>query len=71
MLTAAARHQSLRSQAKISAAWNASCGYFVFEEILVSLPEGTLLMDGSFFEQKRYPKYRRLNLLSPSLHLLG
>jgi len=71
MLTVATRHRSLRSQGKISSAWEPSSGYFIFEKILVPLPEGTILMDGSFFEQKRYPEYRRINLLSPSLHLLG
>ena len=33
MRLAAERHQSLRAQGKISASWQPSCGYFVFEQI--------------------------------------
>lgn len=65
------RHCLLRAQRKISAPWQPSAGYFVFEKIMAPLPPGIPLMDGSFFEQKRYPEHRRLNLLSPSMHLLG
>lgn len=70
MRLASDRHQSLRARRKISAPWQPSCGYFVFEQVFADLSESVPLMDGSFFEQKRYPDYRRINLLSPSLHLL-
>jgi aspartate/methionine/tyrosine aminotransferase len=65
------RYKALRSSGKIFANWEARCGYFVFERILVRLPKGMALMDGSFFEQKRYRDHRRINLLSPSIGLLG
>jgi hypothetical protein len=71
MRLAAERHQSLRTHGTISSPWQPRCGYFIFEQIAASLPPGTLLMDGAYFEQKRYPNYRRINLLSPSLHMLG
>jgi aspartate/methionine/tyrosine aminotransferase len=67
---ASSRHRALRARAKISAPWQPSCGYFVFEKVIAPLPEGTLLMDGSFFEQKRYPGFTRINLLSPSISML-
>lgn len=69
MTLASERHQSLRERGIITAPWQPACGYFVFEHITAELPANSLLMDGSYFEQKRYPEFRRLNLLSPSLHL--
>jgi hypothetical protein len=71
MLLASDRHRSLRERKIISAAWQPSCGYFIFEKISTELPANMPLMDGSYFEQRRYPDHRRLNLLSPSIHLLG
>lgn len=71
MRLAADRHQALRTSGRISAPWNPSCGYFVFEQIAANIPHGAPLMDGSYFEQRRYPTYRRVNLFSPSLHMLG
>lgn len=70
MALAAERHRSLRARGVITAPWQPSCGYFVFEKMLPPIAAKTLVMDGSFFEQDRYPDYRRLNLLSPSLDLL-
>jgi hypothetical protein len=64
------RHKEFRSAGTISAAWQAECGYFIFERIMTDLPASPPLMDGSFFEQKRYPDHRRINLLSPSIGLL-
>jgi aspartate/methionine/tyrosine aminotransferase len=67
---ASARHRMLRARGAISAPWEPTCGYFIFEEIAVPLPEGILLMDGTFFDQGRYPDFRRINLLSPSIKML-
>lgn len=67
----ASRHQALRLGGKISADWQANCGYFVFERILAPLPKNSVMMDGTFFQQKRYPNHHRINLLSPSIGLLG
>ena len=64
------RHKSLRERKKIAAPWQPTCGYFIFERVTTEPPPGGFLMDGSYFQQKRYPEFRRLNLLSPSLHLL-
>ncbi|MGO8866904.1 MAG: hypothetical protein ACLQME_10425 [Alphaproteobacteria bacterium] len=63
-------HRELRSSASITADWQAECGYFIFERILTELPISPPLMDGSFFEQKRYTDHRRINLLSPSIGML-
>jgi aspartate/methionine/tyrosine aminotransferase len=64
------RHRELRSAGRISADWEAECGYFIFERIMADLSESPPLMDGSFFEQKRYPDHWRINLLSPSIGML-
>lgn len=66
---AATRHKKLRSSGKIFSTWQPNCGYFVFERIEDSRLDNILSMDGSFFEQKRYKDHRRINLLSPSIHL--
>jgi len=71
VLFIAERHRRLRTAGKIAADWNADSGYFVFEQLLVPGIDIKPLMDGSYFGQKRYPDYRRINLLSPSLSLLG
>ena len=68
---AADRHTNLRSTGKIYADWQPDCGYFVFERLMPETAGSTPLMDGSFLEQRRYPDHRRLNLLSPSIGLLG
>jgi histidinol-phosphate/aromatic aminotransferase/cobyric acid decarboxylase-like protein len=65
------RHATLRNQERIAAAWQPSSGYFIFEEILASISSEIPLMDGSYFEQRRFKKARRINLLSPSLRLLA
>jgi aspartate/methionine/tyrosine aminotransferase len=67
----AERHRHLRDRRLIGATWQASCGYFVFERINVSLPTEMVLMDGSYFEQRRYKDHYRINLLSPSIELLS
>jgi len=66
---AADRHRYLRTNGKITADWQPDSGYFVFEKIRGALPDGPL-MDGSYFEQKRYREFRRINLLSPSIGAL-
>jgi hypothetical protein len=71
MRLVATRHKSLRAQGAISAPWEPNCGYFIFEKIEVGLPPDTLLMDGTYFEQKHYPQYYRINLLSPMFDILG
>jgi len=70
MAIAAERHQRLRVRGRISAAWQPSSGYFVFERLTPPLPKAAVSMDGSFFEQKRYKDHRRINLLSPAIGLL-
>lgn len=70
MQSAAERHSALRSNGSIRSEWEPTCGYFIFEEIARTLPESVVLMDGTYFEQKRYSNYRRINLLSPSIGLL-
>jgi aspartate/methionine/tyrosine aminotransferase len=65
------RHAMLRSRGIIAANWDADRGYFVFERIHCPLPPNAKLLGGSYFDQKRYPDHRRINLLSPSIHLLN
>jgi histidinol-phosphate/aromatic aminotransferase/cobyric acid decarboxylase-like protein len=65
------RHRSLRARGRITAPWQPGSGYFVFERLADGIESASApLMDGSFFEQKRFPAYRRINLLSPSVNLL-
>jgi len=64
---AAERHRSLRDDGLIEAPWNPGCGYFTFERPGGFLLNDAVLMDGGYFEQKRFAEFVRLNLLSPSL----
>jgi histidinol-phosphate/aromatic aminotransferase/cobyric acid decarboxylase-like protein len=68
---ASERYGQMRTTGKISADWQAECGYFVFEKIIAELPQDLMLMNGSFFEQRRFHDHYRINLLSPSIGLLG
>jgi histidinol-phosphate/aromatic aminotransferase/cobyric acid decarboxylase-like protein len=70
MQLASGRHAKLRRMGAIVSELNPSCGYFVFEKVCRQLPVQTLLMDGKYFQQKRYAGYSRINLLSPSIGLL-
>ena len=64
------RHQRLRTDGKTESELSATCGYFVFEKLNQNLPAHYVQMGGEFFDQVRYPGYTRINLLSPSFHLL-
>lgn len=64
------RHQRLRNTGKIESSLSATCGYFVFEKLNQALPDHYVRMGGEFFDQVRFPGYTRINLLSPSYHLL-
>ena len=64
------RHLRLRNEGKTRSALTATCGYFVFEKVMQELPSQYVKMGGEFFDQTRYPGYTRINLLSPSFHLL-
>lgn len=70
MQLASSRHAKLRRTGAICSELNPNCGYFVFEKINRQLPANTLLMEGKYFEQRRYAGYYRINLLSPSIGLL-
>ncbi|CAN5257657.1 hypothetical protein BH11PSE4_BH11PSE4_38870 [soil metagenome] len=67
---ASQRHQRLRNDGKLQSIIQATCGYFVFEKLNLDLPAGYAKMGGEYFDQLRYPGYTRINLLSPSFHLL-
>jgi histidinol-phosphate/aromatic aminotransferase/cobyric acid decarboxylase-like protein len=71
MHLAAVRHNLLRREGVIQSTLSPHCGYFVFEKIGTSLPKDYHLVDGRFFGQHNYPGYSKINLLSPSLHLLS
>ncbi|MBF0247540.1 MAG: aminotransferase class I/II-fold pyridoxal phosphate-dependent enzyme [Alphaproteobacteria bacterium] len=45
-------------------------GYFTFSKITAPLPQGYKLMTQEFFEQRRFNGYAKLNLVSPSFHLI-
>ncbi len=63
------RYVQLRAAGLITAPWQSNSGYFCFERFAKadSIP---LLMDGSYFEQPRFPGFYRINLLSPQLKFL-
>jgi aspartate/methionine/tyrosine aminotransferase len=70
MKLAASRHTQLRATKKIESIIDATCGYFVFEKLNAELPKHYIRMGGEYFDQTRFPEYTRLNLLSPSFHLV-
>jgi aspartate/methionine/tyrosine aminotransferase len=65
------RHIYLRTNNIIESDISPDCGYFVFEKIKTTLPEGYVMVDGKFFALCNYPGYTKINLLSPSLKVLG
>jgi aspartate/methionine/tyrosine aminotransferase len=67
----AERHKRLRSTGAIQATWQASCGYFIYEKINAEIPDRDKLFGGGYFQQRRYSDHFRINLLSPSIGLLG
>lgn len=67
---AKARHERLRKKGTISSVLKPECGYFAFEKINVTLPEGYLMMTGDYFDQNRFLGHSRLNLISPSFCVL-
>lgn len=69
MQRAADMHSKLRKNRVIQAPWDPVCGYFCFERI-DEKNRPPLLMGGNFFDQKRYPGFYRINLLSPSISSL-
>jgi histidinol-phosphate/aromatic aminotransferase/cobyric acid decarboxylase-like protein len=71
MQLVATRHAYLRTAGTIESDINPVCGYFVFEKIKISLPEDYVMVDGKFFNLSNYPRYNKINLLSPSLRMLG
>ena len=69
MLKASETHEKLRKAGVIEAPWNPVCGYFCFEKIDEKY-KPQLLMGGDFFDQKKYPDFSRINLLSPQISIL-
>lgn len=67
----AERHRRLRAEGVIDSTIEPRCGYFVFETIKCGLPSGYIRVDGNYFNQQNYPGYTKINLLSPSIHVLG
>lgn len=65
------RHTTLRSKRIIESEFLPSSGYFIFEKINIELPKGYIKVDGKFFDQDNFPNYTKINLLSPSINLLG
>lgn len=64
------RHSTLRAKGIIESDIVPNCGYFVFEKINKKLPKKHLAVNGSYFDQKNFPAYTKINLLSPSINLL-
>jgi aspartate/methionine/tyrosine aminotransferase len=65
------RHKYLRKSGIIESDICPVCGYFVFEKINVALPEGYVMLDGKYFSLSNYLGHTKINLLSPSLKILG
>jgi hypothetical protein len=64
------RYESLTRHNYIISSIVPECGYFTFSKIICQLPPKYKLMTQEFFEQKRYKGYAKLNLISPSYHLI-
>jgi aspartate/methionine/tyrosine aminotransferase len=65
------RYRHLLGINAIASDLSPTCGYFVFVQVRAPLPVGYVLLDGAYFDQHEYAGYTKLNLLSPSLHLIG
>jgi histidinol-phosphate/aromatic aminotransferase/cobyric acid decarboxylase-like protein len=70
MEKASGTHRRLRERNVLSSPFDPCCGYFVFEKIESSLPNGYLRVDGRYFEQSGFPDHVKVNLLSPSIPLI-
>jgi aspartate/methionine/tyrosine aminotransferase len=66
----AGRHRKLRGIGAIQSSIMPDSGYFAFEEVIAPLPTGYFQLDGKYFDQPRYPRHAKLNLLSPSIGLI-
>ena len=71
MALASERYDHLLQAGAITSTLLPSCGYFVFGQINTPLPADYVRVDGSYFNQPAYHGYTKLNLLSPSLPLIG
>jgi len=71
MSLVAMRHSLLRSSGAIESVITPTCGYFVFEKINYSLPDDYIKVDGKYFDQNNFPSYTKINLLSPSINIIG
>lgn len=71
MQLAVQRHSYLRTQKLIESDLTPQCGYFVFERIHAPLPQQYPVVDGKYFSLSSYPCHIKINLLSPSLRILG
>ena len=65
------RHKHFRTHNIIESEISPECGYFVFEKIKVPLPDGYSVINGRYFDLKNYSGYTKINLLSPSINILG
>jgi hypothetical protein len=70
MAMASARYADLLRAGAITSTLSPTCGYFVFAKILAPLPDDYVRVDGHYFNQRGYPQYVKLNLLSPALSLI-
>jgi aspartate/methionine/tyrosine aminotransferase len=67
---AASRFKLLTGEGRIEANPAPSCGYSTFARIEIPLPANYPVLDGRFFDQPGYGSCIKVNLLSPSIHLL-
>jgi hypothetical protein len=65
------RHRHFRAHNIIESEISPECGYSVFEKIKVPLPDGYRVIDGRYFDLLDYSGYTKINLLSPSINILG
>lgn len=71
MALASGRYNSFITTGIITSSIVPSCGYFVFGRITRPLPENYTVIDGSYFGQNNFSGYMKINLLSPSIHLIA
>ncbi len=71
MALASKRYGYLERIGAIQSDLRPSCGYFVFSRIIAPLPPDYTQVDGTYFGQGEYTGYSKLNLLAPSLRLIG
>jgi aspartate/methionine/tyrosine aminotransferase len=65
------RYERLMTDRIIESVIKPDCGYFMFGKVNLKISADQAVVDGKFFNQKNFPGYSKINLLSPSLSAIN